>query len=79
MVDAAHEKEKIAKDTIKTLQQEINRLTVLVEQEVVVSKAEVQRWVCDVNMVIVSQYLKIQIYMLWDVVRFKRCYLVFYL
>lgn len=43
MVDAAHEKEKIAKDTIKTLQQEINRLTVLVEQEVVVSKAEVQR------------------------------------
>ncbi|XP_053471025.1 cilia- and flagella-associated protein 58 isoform X2 [Ictalurus furcatus] len=42
MVDAAHEKEKIAKDTIKTLQQEINRLTVLVEQEVVVSKAEVQ-------------------------------------
>lgn len=43
MLDAAHEKEKRAKETIKTLQQEIDSLTALVEQGAVLSTAEAQR------------------------------------
>ncbi|XP_026787942.2 cilia- and flagella-associated protein 58 [Pangasianodon hypophthalmus] len=42
MVDAAHEKEKRAKDTMKNLQQEVDNLTVLVEQGAVLPSAEVQ-------------------------------------
>lgn len=63
MVDAAHEKEKKAKDTIQTLQQEIDHLTALVEQGAVLSSAEGQRWVCGVKtQVTVSRHLKILIY-----------------
>ncbi|XP_060754267.1 cilia- and flagella-associated protein 58 [Neoarius graeffei] len=42
MVDASHEKEKKAKETIKTLQQEINHLTALAEQGAGLSSAEGQ-------------------------------------
>ncbi|XP_058235991.1 cilia- and flagella-associated protein 58-like [Hemibagrus wyckioides] len=42
MVDAAHEKEKVTKETIKNLQEEINILTELVEQRAVSSTTEEQ-------------------------------------
>ncbi|KAK2863829.1 hypothetical protein Q7C36_002983 [Tachysurus vachellii] len=42
MVDAAHEKEKLNKDKIKTLQEEINTLTELVEQAATLSTADKQ-------------------------------------
>ncbi|XP_060720759.1 cilia- and flagella-associated protein 58-like [Tachysurus vachellii] len=42
MVDAAHEKEKLNKDKIKTLQEEIDTLTELVEQAATLSTADKQ-------------------------------------
>lgn len=42
MVDAAHEKEKVTKEMIKNLQEEINILNELVEQRAVSSTTEEQ-------------------------------------
>lgn len=46
MVDTAHEKEQKAKETINSLQEEITRLTILVEEGSGPSQGKEYKYVC---------------------------------